>query len=139
MKYRRLNQAITLSGLALASIALAADHPTGSPNQQSEFDLLSMPSDVAIGKNSQTYIVDSGNHQVAVFRVLSVASALTLIGYLFAASTFGAIGVATVGATSVVLQGLVLSLIAYRLLGVNTLPQFSIRSWKLLLKQISNR
>jgi len=79
------------------------------------------------------------NHQVAVFRVLGVASALTLIGYLFAASSYGAVGVATVGATSVVLQGLLLSLIAYRLLRVNTLPQFSIRSWKLLLKQISNR
>jgi DNA-binding beta-propeller fold protein YncE len=46
---------------------MAADIPTGSPNQQSEFDLLSMPSDVAIGKDSQTYIVDSGNHQVAVY------------------------------------------------------------------------
>jgi len=79
------------------------------------------------------------NHQVAVFRVLSVASALTLIGYLFAASSYGPVGVATVGATSVVLQGLLLSLIAYRLLGVNTLPQFSIRSWKLLLKRNSNR
>ena len=79
------------------------------------------------------------NHQVAVFRVLSVASALTLIGYLFAASSYGAVGVATVGATSVVLQGLILSLIAYRLVGVNTLPQFSISSWKLLLKKIRIR
>jgi hypothetical protein len=72
------------------------------------------------------------NHQVAVFRVLSIASALTLVGYLYAASSYGAIGVATVGAISVVLQGLLLSIIAYRLLGVNTLPQFSVRSWKQL-------
>jgi DNA-binding beta-propeller fold protein YncE len=51
----------------LASAALAADMPTGSPNQSAEFDLLLMPSDVAIAGNGQTYIVDSGNHQVAVF------------------------------------------------------------------------
>jgi DNA-binding beta-propeller fold protein YncE len=56
-----------IAALATAGAAMAADHPTGSPNQQSEFELLSMPSDVAIGKDSQTYIVDSGNHQVAVY------------------------------------------------------------------------
>lgn len=53
--------------LALTGIAIADDHPTGAPNQQAELDLLSMPSDVAIGRDSQTYVVDGGNHQVAVF------------------------------------------------------------------------
>jgi hypothetical protein len=80
MKYKRLNQVITLSGLALVSVALAADMPTGTPNQSAQLDLLLMPSDVAIAGNGQTYVVDSGNHQVAVFdasgtRVTSLGSA----------------------------------------------------------------
>jgi DNA-binding beta-propeller fold protein YncE len=58
---------LTIAALALAGTALAADHLTGSPNQQAELDWLSMPSDVAIGKGGQTYVVDSGNHQIAVF------------------------------------------------------------------------
>jgi DNA-binding beta-propeller fold protein YncE len=58
---------LTIEALALAGTALAADHPTGSPNQQAELDWLSMPSDVAIGKDGQTYVVDGGNHQIAVF------------------------------------------------------------------------
>jgi tripartite motif-containing protein 2/3 len=41
--------------------------PTGVPNQSAEFDLLLMPSDVATGRDGQAYVVDSGNHQVAVF------------------------------------------------------------------------
>ena len=67
MTIKRIVSGLTITALTLAGTALAADHPTGSPNQQSEFDLLSMPSDVAIGEESQTYIVDSGNHQVAVY------------------------------------------------------------------------
>jgi DNA-binding beta-propeller fold protein YncE len=69
MRSKRIIQtfAFAVAGIALATAAFAADHPTGSPNQQSEFNLLSMPSDVAIGDDSQTYIVDSGNHQVAVY------------------------------------------------------------------------
>ncbi len=58
---------LAIATLALAGEAMAADHPTGSPNQQAELDWLSMPSDVAIGKDGQTYVVDGGNHQVAVF------------------------------------------------------------------------
>jgi DNA-binding beta-propeller fold protein YncE len=58
---------LTIAALASTVTALAADHVTGSPNQQSEIDLLSMPSDIAIGKDSQSYIVDSGNHQVTIY------------------------------------------------------------------------
>ena len=54
-------------GLLLASVALAADMPTGSPNQSAEIDALLMPSDVAVGKDGRAYVVDSGNHQVAVY------------------------------------------------------------------------
>jgi DNA-binding beta-propeller fold protein YncE len=55
------------ASLLFASLVLAADLPTGAPNQTAQLDLLLMPSDVAIAGNGQTYVVDSGNHQVAVF------------------------------------------------------------------------
>ena len=67
MKSRLKICGFVIAALATAGAAIAADHVTGSPNQLSELDLLSMPSDVAIGKDGQTYVVDSGNHQVAVF------------------------------------------------------------------------
>jgi tripartite motif-containing protein 71 len=67
MTNKRIVRVATIAALTLAGSALAADQPTGSPNQQAELNRLSMPSDVAIGKDGQTYVVDSGNHQVAVF------------------------------------------------------------------------
>ena len=60
---------LSIVALTLAGSAAAQDQPTGSPNQQAELDWLSMPSDVAIGKGGQTYVVDSGNLQVAVFDI----------------------------------------------------------------------
>ena len=59
MTSKRIVRAVTIAALTLAGPALAADLPTGSPNQQAELDWLSMPSDVAIGKGSQTYVVDT--------------------------------------------------------------------------------
>ena len=67
MKSKQINSTLGSVSLLLASLVLAADHPTGSPNQQAELDWLSMPSDVAIGSGGKTYVVDGGNHQVAVF------------------------------------------------------------------------
>jgi tripartite motif-containing protein 71 len=67
MTSKRFTIQIALASLLLASTALAADMPTGAPNQSAQFDLLLMPSDVAISGNGQTYVVDSGKHQVAVF------------------------------------------------------------------------
>jgi DNA-binding beta-propeller fold protein YncE len=67
MKSRQKICGFVIAALTTAGTAMAADHPTGSSNQQSAFDLLSMPSDVAFGKNGQSYIVDSGNHQVVVY------------------------------------------------------------------------
>ena len=67
MTSNRIVTGLTIAALTLAGPALAADHPTGSPNKQAEFDRLSMPSDVATAKGGQTYVVDGGNHQVAVY------------------------------------------------------------------------
>ena len=55
MKSKFISTVTTLSGLVVASSALAADIPTGSPNQQAEHEWLSMPSDTAINGNGQTY------------------------------------------------------------------------------------
>ena len=55
------------AALATTGAAMAADQVTGSPNQQAELDWLSMPSDVGIGKDQQTYVVEGGSHQIAVF------------------------------------------------------------------------
>jgi DNA-binding beta-propeller fold protein YncE len=70
MKSRRITCGFLIAALATAGAAMAADQVTGSPNPQSELDWLTMPSDVAIGKDGQTYIVDSGNAQIAVFDAL---------------------------------------------------------------------
>ncbi len=67
MKSKQLINGLALTGLLLSSIVLAADMPTGAPNQAAQLELLLMPSDVAIASDGQTYVVDSGNHQVAVF------------------------------------------------------------------------
>jgi DNA-binding beta-propeller fold protein YncE len=67
MKSKQLIDGLALTGLLLSSIVLAADMPTGAPNQAAQLDLLLMPSDVAIASDGQTYVVDSGNHQIAVF------------------------------------------------------------------------
>jgi DNA-binding beta-propeller fold protein YncE len=66
MTSKRTVWGLTIAALALVGTVFAADHPTGSPNQRAEFAWLSLPSDVATGKR-QTYVVDGGNHQVAVF------------------------------------------------------------------------
>lgn len=67
MKSKQVIDGLALAGLLLSSIVLAADMPTGAPNQAAQLDPLLMPSDVAIARDGQTYVVDSGNHQVAVF------------------------------------------------------------------------
>lgn len=67
MKSRRFTCSIAATGLLLASATLAADIPTGAPNLTAELRMLLLPSDVAIASDGRTYVVDSGNHQVAVF------------------------------------------------------------------------
>ena len=58
---------LAIATLTLAGSALAQDMPTGAPNQQATLEWLSMPSDVAVGKDNNIYVVNGGNHQVAVF------------------------------------------------------------------------
>ena len=58
---------LAIATLTLAGSALAQEMPTGIPNQQATLDWLSMPSDVGVGKGDQIYVVDGGNHQIAVF------------------------------------------------------------------------
>ena len=58
---------LAIATLTLAGSALAQDMPTGIPNQKTTLDWLSMPSDVGVGKGNQIYVVDGGNHQIAVF------------------------------------------------------------------------
>lgn len=67
MKNRRILRDLAPVSALLTTLALAADMPTGMPNQMGELDMLLMPSDVAIGSDGRTYVVDSRNHQVAVF------------------------------------------------------------------------
>jgi len=67
MTSKRINKILAIASLVLASSVDAADLPTGEPNLRAELDRLSMPSDVAVGKDNQVYVVDGGNHQVAVF------------------------------------------------------------------------
>ena len=67
MRNRRIIRDLAAVSMLLATVALAADIPTGPANQTAELDMLLMPSDIAIGSDGQTYVVDSGNHQIAVF------------------------------------------------------------------------
>ena len=67
MRNRRIVRDLVSVSVLLTTVALAADMPIGPPNQTAELDMLLMPSDVAIGIDGRTYVVDSGNHQVAVF------------------------------------------------------------------------
>jgi O-antigen/teichoic acid export membrane protein len=76
------------------------------------------------------------HHQDIVLRVLVIASMLTVGGYFLVAEPYGAIGVAAVSAASVVFQGLVLATVAHHVLGLNTLPKFSISGWRGLIRLV---
>lgn len=67
MRSRRIIRNLAPVGALFTTLVLAADMPTGRPNQTVELDMLLMPSDVAIGSDGRAYVVDSRNHQVAVF------------------------------------------------------------------------
>ena len=67
MTNRQLIHVLTVTCLFILSATVAAEMPMGAPNQTGQLDMLLMPSDVAVGSDGQAYVVDSGNHQVAVF------------------------------------------------------------------------
>lgn len=86
---------------------------------------------------SPTMLLSMTCHQQTVTRVLLVTSVITLIGYILAADTYGAIGVATVTAVSIACQGLVLSFIVRRRLQITTVPCISIKDWKQFLQHFN--
>jgi DNA-binding beta-propeller fold protein YncE len=67
MTSKRFIHKLAITCLSVVSVTVAAEMPTGEPNETGQLDMLLMPSDVAIGSEGQAYVVDSGNHQVAVF------------------------------------------------------------------------
>jgi len=64
---RKLPGLAGLFGLALVVNVVAADIAIVTYTRFAKLDLLSMPSDVAVGANGQIYVVDGGNHQIAMF------------------------------------------------------------------------
>ena len=64
---RKLRGLAALFGLALVVNVAAQDIATVTYTVLGKLDLLSMPSDVALGAGGQIYVVDGGNHQIAVF------------------------------------------------------------------------
>ena len=67
MTSNRRISALVVASLLLPALAVADGVPTATPVPVFELEGLSLPSDVAVGKGGQIYVVDSGNHQVAVF------------------------------------------------------------------------
>ena len=67
MKSKVPVKSLTFMRVCLATIALAAAHATGAPNSLFELESLSMPSDIAIDESGQSFVVDSGNAQIAIF------------------------------------------------------------------------
>ncbi len=56
------------AALCAGGLALAQDFPTVTLETQLELNAaLSMPTDVAVGKGGKIYVVDGGNHRIAVF------------------------------------------------------------------------
>ncbi len=56
------------AGVAAASLLFTfAAAAAGETNLAAELDWLSMPSDIAIGESGQSFVVDSGNAQIAIF------------------------------------------------------------------------
>ena len=74
----RYSVAVTLgvfgcAGLIPANVSLAQDIPTATHSTRMALGtMLSLPSDVGIGKGGRIYVVDGGNHQLAVFDALGV-------------------------------------------------------------------
>ncbi|MBT5218630.1 MAG: hypothetical protein HOM16_03985 [Woeseia sp.] len=99
---------------------------------------------LAIGRGISTLfgspiaLLSMTHHQQAVLRVLLVGSVLTLVGYIAAADVYGAVGVATVSAASAIFQGLLLAIVARRVLAINTLPHVSADGWRGFIRHLKN-
>ena len=77
-------------------------------------------------------------HQQLVLRLLLFTSILTVAGYLFAVTRYGACGVAVVSAVSAALQGLLMFVAARKVLAINSLPALSPAKWKEFLHLLSS-
>jgi len=61
------------AGLIPADVSLAQDIPTATHSSRMTLGTsLSLPSDVGVGKEGKIYVVDGGNHQLAVFDAFGV-------------------------------------------------------------------
>lgn len=67
MTSKRTFLIVAFASIVMTGASRAEDLPTAVPGLLFEMGGLSMPSDVAIGKGGQIYVIDGGNHQVAVF------------------------------------------------------------------------
>jgi DNA-binding beta-propeller fold protein YncE len=67
MTSKRRIPVLVIASLLLPALTMADDVPTAVPVPVFELEGLSLPSDVAVGTGGQIYVVDGGNHQVAVF------------------------------------------------------------------------
>ena len=64
---------LACAALMSAGLAFAQDIPTSAFDTTKELGVtLSLPTDVGVGKEGKIYVVDGGNHQVAVFDSLGV-------------------------------------------------------------------
>lgn len=133
-----------LPGLALAAILFVFGEPIMSilftPEYAGAFGvlaILSMGRAVSTLFGTPMMLLSMTHHQDIVLRLLAVASVLTLAAYAWVAEPYGAIGIAAVSAISVVLQGLMLAVIAQRLLGINTLPQLSVSGWRQFFRHLT--
>ncbi len=117
---------LILFGKDILSILFTSEYAAGS----AVLVILAIGRGISTFLGSPAMLLSMTHHQQAVMRVLLLTSTVTLIGYIFAAETYGAIGVATVTAISAIFQGILLAIIAHRALRVITLPCISIKDWQ---------
>jgi len=67
MTSKRLLKVLATALTALAGLAVAADLPTAAPRVVGELSALVLPSDVAVGRNGRIYVVNGGQHEIAVY------------------------------------------------------------------------
>jgi len=67
MTSKHLDRVLATVFIMLAGPAVAADLPTAAPHAIGELSALVLPSDVAVGRGGQVYVVNGGQHEIAVY------------------------------------------------------------------------
>jgi len=98
--------------------------------------LLSAARMVAVWSGSCGTVLQFTGHQGSMLRVNLIVGLLFILGALLVVGHYGPVGVASVSATTMILQNVVLVLIAKRKTGVWTHASFSLSPWR---KAFSNR